>query len=143
MGKSKRGDREYTREQRLQKENKILKRQLARLRNLLDRANLAAEDASHLRRLIKLQNDEDQAASASLAEADKQWACREMDCVGRLRLVILPRRDGTVYWRKCDGPGCRNRTKAQRFKPGVIGDDGRPMQRADDGPDRPFKRNQG
>lgn len=121
MGKTKRGDREYSREQQLLYENKRLKRENAKLRKLAARANL--DKFSSAKDLIEqnYQGDRAQEGEKIVEQLKKEWACREPRCDGYLEIFTYNKIDVTWYFRKCSNPSCHNRTKAKLYTPDVTG----------------------
>ena len=119
MGKSKRGDREYSREQRLIQENRVLKRQVASLRKMLARIDL--DRYENAKELIENHYQEDRAeeGKAILENLKMEWKCHEEHCSGYLEIILYTRRDGTYYYRQCTD--CDNRTKSQKYDESVKG----------------------
>jgi len=116
MGKSKRGEREYSKEQKLVHENRQLKREVNRLRKQLARIDITAMD----------EREHDEAAEAqekteklSKTQALRQkWQCNTCH-EGHLEVILYHRLDKTFYFRKCTK--CANRTEAKEYKPTVEG----------------------
>lgn len=119
MGKSKRGEREFTREQKLVQENRILKRQVAALRKQLARVDL--DRYTNLKETIDKHYQEDSAQEGRdiLEKIKKEWACQQPACEGYLEIFLFTKIDSTWYYRKCNC--CTNRTKAQKYSPDVKG----------------------
>lgn len=119
MGKSKRGEREFTREQKLVQENRILKRQVAALRKQLARVDL--DRYTNLKETIDKHYQEDNAQEGRdiLEKIKKEWACQQPSCEGYLEIFLFTKIDSTWYYRKCNC--CTNRTKAQKYSPDVKG----------------------
>lgn len=118
MGKSKRGDKEYSREQRLVQENRLLRKQLSSLRKQLARVDL--DRYQNLKETIEKHYREDQAqAGQEIIEKLKQeWQC--MECKeGYLEILLFNKLDSTYYYRKCNT--CSHRTKSQKYTPEVKG----------------------
>ena len=112
------GDKEQTEIQKLKTENQSLKKKLSTLRKQLSRIDV--DRYQELRRFVDQEAEEQHAEER--AEIEKQvgklWKCH--DCIeGTLRMVMLERRDGVFYYRKCDA--CPKRTKTQRH-------DGKPKE---------------
>jgi cell division septum initiation protein DivIVA len=112
MGKSRRGEKEYSKEQRLVKENKQLKQQVAQLRKQLARLDL--DRYSSVKEIIDEQYEEDKKFDQAdlLDKLKKEWKCRDCD-EGHLEIVIYNKIDTTWYFRKCSD--CSNRTKSQKY----------------------------
>lgn len=109
---------EYDQVQKLKSENKLLKRQIARLRKQLDRIDV--EHFQNLKEIVKKQRKEDldlykEEEHKSLEE---KWKCHKCDD-GVLRIVIIDRRNGVFYFRRC--PSCGNRTKVKPYTEDVKG----------------------
>lgn len=118
MGKSRRGDKEFSKEQKLVHENKQLKKQVASLRKELARIDL--DRYSSVKEMIEEHYQEDRAEEGQniLDRLKKEWACRE--CTeGQLEIILYNKLDSTWYFRKCNC--CPNRTKSQRYTPDVKG----------------------
>ena len=115
MGKSKKSDKEYTREQRLSKENRQLKRELAHLRKQISRLDLEGLEAA--KQLNFDQEEKDRLnevagePGAVLDRLKKTWACSK--CEGYLEISLYSKCGQTWYFRKCNG--CNNRTKGKRY----------------------------
>lgn len=122
MGKSKRSDKEYTREQRLVKENKALKKELAHLRKQI--ARLDGSRFETLRSMVADQEEsqrfqEINAPVISNIEALKRdWACRSCS-EGFLEIVLYSKLGQTWYYRKCNC--CHHRTHGKRYSEEVKG----------------------
>lgn len=122
MGKSKRGDKEFTKEQRLIQENRVLKRHVASLRKQLARVDL--DKFSSLKETIEqhYQEDSTQQGLDILEKVKKEWACQSPGCDGYLEIFTYNKVGDTWYYRVCsNNPGCKNRTKSQRYSPEVRG----------------------
>ncbi len=122
MGKSKRSDKEYTREQRLVQENRVLKRQVAALRKELARIDL--NRYKDLKETIEKHYQEDRAQEGQnlLEKIKNEWKCHEEGCLGFLEIFTYNKVDATYYYRICsEAPRCKNRTKSQKWTPAVKG----------------------
>lgn len=119
MGKTKRGDKEFTREQKLVQENRVLKRQVASLRKQLARVDL--DRYGQLKQTIEqhYQEDKTQEGLDILEKVKKEWACQEVNCDGYLEIILYNKIDSTWYYRKCTS--CPHRTKSQKYSPEVKG----------------------
>jgi hypothetical protein len=118
MGKTRRGHKEYSREQQLIHENKRLKRELGALRKQLARIDLDRYDG--IKELIEksYQLEEELEGRQILEKLKERWRCRE--CArGFLEIIIYNRPDSTCYYRQCNV--CSHRTKSQRYSPSVPG----------------------
>ena len=119
MGKgNKNCDKEASVLQKLKTENKMLKRQLARIRKQLERVDL--EHYENVKEIVDKHEKEYQEVQfqEETEQLEKRWKCFE--CVdGVMRLKILTRRDGLKYYRMCDC--CSNRTKAKPYNKRIQG----------------------
>jgi hypothetical protein len=121
VGKSRRGDKEFTREQKLVHENKRLKKELAQLRKQLARIDLDRYDT--VREMIEEHYQEDKAQQGQeiLENLKKTWACKECSD-GHLEIFLYNKVGTTWYYRICsNAPKCKNRTLAQKYSPEVKG----------------------
>lgn len=120
MGKSRRGVREVSREQRLVHENKQLKRDIQVLRKQLARLDLDRYDT--VRELIEehtTQNPE-QSGDEWLESLKKTWSCRECNN-GYLQIFLFNKVGVLHYYRVCSSaPICKNRTKSQKYDPSQV-----------------------
>lgn len=115
MGKSMRGSKEYSREQKLAHENKRLKRELSQLRKQLARLDLDRFDS--IREILEEHSEEDkpQTSQEFLENLKKTWACNENGCQGYLEIILYNKIDNVWYYRKC--VNCSHRTKSQKYDP--------------------------
>lgn len=119
MGRSRRGEKELTREKQLIHENQRLKREVGRLRKALARFDLdryetvkeAVEEHEERQGLPTTEN--------LLASMKKDWACKEPNCNGYLEIVRYNKINSTWYYRACTV--CKNRTLAKKYAPSVRG----------------------
>lgn len=118
MGKTRRGYKEYSREQKLIHENKRLKRELASIRKQLARLDLDRHD--YVKEIIEnaYQAEEAQEGQDILHKLKGEWACRECRGEGYLEICVYTRPDGPWYYRQCTN--CDNRTKSQKYAPGKV-----------------------
>lgn len=122
MGKSKRGDREFSKEQKLIHENRILKRHVASLRKELARVDL--DRYEKLKETIEEHYQEDRAQEGLdiLEKVKSEWKCHENGCDGFLEIFTYNKVGDTWYYRICSAaPACKNRTKAQKYTLDVRG----------------------
>lgn len=112
MGKTKRGEKEFSKEKQLIHENQKLKRTIATLRKQL--ARLDIDRYSQVREMIEEHYQDDKAKEGQdiLDNLKKQWLCKECN-VGHLEIVLFNKISDTFYFRKCSS--CENRTKSQRY----------------------------
>ncbi len=116
MGKSRKTDREYTREQRLTKENRQLKRELAHLRKQisktdLDRFETVSKMCSDFEESERFQENNPEINGLELLK--KEWSCHTCN-VGWLEITLYSKADGqTYYYRRC--VSCPYRTRGQRY----------------------------
>jgi hypothetical protein len=122
LGKSQRTDKEYTREQRLIKENRLLKRELGYLRKQISRLDLDKYET-----ITKMCFDyeeseriqEELGDTSSTAESlKKDWSCHECSS-GYLEIFLYSKLGETWYYRRCNG--CSHRTKGKRYTAQVKG----------------------
>ena len=122
MSKSHRTDKEYTKEQRLQFENKKLKREVVSLRKQLARLDL--DRYSQVRDIIDEHYSEEEKTEQThelLKSLKEEWKCKECQN-GFLEIFTYERAGSTWYYRVCsDAPFCKNRTKGQPYSPSVKG----------------------
>lgn len=103
--------------EKLKEENKKLKRQISSLRKQIDRLDLDSERFNQLRDLANLQYEEEKRIKKD-KKLKELWRC--FDCgEGFLKLVIVPKRDGASYFRKCNN--CSKRTKLKKYDDTVEG----------------------
>ena len=122
MGKTKRGDKEFSREKQLVQENRILKRQISSLRKQLARVDL--DRYSNLKETIEKHYREDEAQQGQdiLDKIKQEWACHEAECGGFLEIFTYNKMGTIWYYRVCsNAPKCKNRTLAQKHTPEVKG----------------------
>ena len=116
MGKTRRGTKEFTKEQRLVKENRQLKRELNHLRKQI--ARLDGDRFEVLREMVADQEEterfqQNMGESVSNTEALKRdWACRACSS-GFLQIILYSKQGLTHYYRKCSE--CDHRTKGKRY----------------------------
>lgn len=117
MARNTRGAKEFTREQRLIKENRQLKRELGHLRKQISRLNLEELEAAKQvvfdceeKERLNLELGE---PGSNLEDLKKEWACKEPNCSGYLEITLYSKLGLTFYFRKCSV--CKNRTKGQRY----------------------------
>lgn len=136
LGKTTRGQKEYSKEQELKYENKelrnrireleheirMLTRQTARTRKQFARMDLDRHAyvrdiiQEHYANEVVEQNTQDM-----LLSLKNTWKCRECSS-GHLEIFLYTRQDGTYYYRICsNAPECSNRTKAQKYNDNVKG----------------------
>ena len=118
MGKSKRSDREFSREKKLIHENRILKRQIASLRKQLARLDL--DRYSNLKETIEqhYQEDREQEGKGILERLKQEWRCKQPGCEGYLEIFLFNKINCTYYYRKCNC--CPNRTPSQKYDPDQV-----------------------
>ncbi len=116
VAKNTRGSKEFTREQRLIKENRQLKRELAHLRKQItridvDRFETIKEMVTDYQEAERLQENLGN-PNSNIEALKKQWECR--DCgTGTLEISLYSKMGQTFYYRKCNN--CPKRTKGQRY----------------------------
>lgn len=116
MGKSKRSDKEFTREQKLVRENRQLKQELKHLRKQI--ARLDGDRFETLRQMVADQEETERfqenmpPPSSNLETLKKDWACNSCS-TGFLEITLYTKIGQTFYYRKCSE--CQNRTKGKRY----------------------------
>lgn len=119
MGKSRRGSKEFSREQALVHENKKLKRTISTLRKQLARIDL--DRYEHIKNTLEnhyLEEEERETTKTVLNRLRAQWKCRSCPD-GVLEIVLYTRAGNTQYFRQCNC--CSNRTKSQTYTDSVSG----------------------
>lgn len=122
MGKSRRGSKEITREQKLIKDNRQLKRELSHLRKQISRLDLEGLEAA--KTAIFEQEEKDRFnenvgdANSSSEQLKKIWKCNKCQ-LGYLEITLYSKCGLTWYYRKCSG--CVHRTKGKRYDETVKG----------------------
>lgn len=122
MGKSRRGSKEITREQKLIKENRQLKRELSHLRKQISRLDLEGLEAA--KAAVFEQEEKDRFnenvgdASASSEQLKKIWKCNKCE-TGFLEINLYTKCGLTQYYRKCNN--CDHRTQGKRYDETVRG----------------------
>jgi hypothetical protein len=116
VGKSKRSDKEFTREQRLVKENRQLKRELAHLKKQiaridLDRFETVKQMCNDYQENERFRDSSEESIS-NLEEMKKTWSCNECSS-GYLEIILYSKIGETYYFRKCIS--CNKRTVGQRY----------------------------
>lgn len=117
MARNTRGAKEFTREQRLVKENRQLKRELSHLRKQISRMDLEGLEAA--KQMLFDQEEKERLnielgePGSNLEDLKKEWACKEPSCTGYLEITMYSKLNLTYYYRKCSE--CQNRTKGQRY----------------------------
>lgn len=107
MSKSRNYDKESKLIDRLKHENQQLKRENAKMRRQMDRLNLDHDRYRTLRELVHKQTQE------SRKKPQEKWQCWECG-KGTMRLILMPRLDGTFYLRRCDLKECGHATKLKK-----------------------------
>lgn len=120
MGKSRRGNREFNKEQKLAHENKRLKIELARVRKQLARLDL--DRYENVKEMIEEHYvDNAQEGQDILENLKKAWACKQCQS-GYLEIFTYNKLDQTWYFRRCsNAPTCKHRTESKRYTPDVKG----------------------
>lgn len=118
MGKSTRGHKEYSNEQRLKIENRELRRKVSSLQKQLARVDLSRYN--HVKEILEDQVDshDSEAAGQVLKDLRSHWACHECQD-GVLEVVTFSRAGQVCYLRECDT--CSNRTQPQPYHENVKG----------------------
>ncbi len=121
MGKSRRGgkDKEWDRLQKLTEENKRLRQQVSKLRNVVK--NIDTSHYHFVQDLLEseLFDQDNRAEKKQLQQKlESKWGCHECG-KGVMRLIILHRAGEPFYLRRCDH--CDNKTKLKPHTPDVEG----------------------
>lgn len=121
MGKTKRGEKERSNEQRLKYENQKLRKEVGALRKQLARVDL--DRHSYVREIVEehlAQEDQvpEQSTQETLDSLKRKWQCRECQ-MGHLEIHTFSKMGETWYYRHCSN--CEHRTKAQAYTPSVEG----------------------
>lgn len=121
MGKSTRGSKERNRLQELNYENQRLKRENDQLRKRLARIDL--DQYGQIKKTIRKHEKEQEKKQTNdiLGKLRQEWACHEPGCDGFLEIFVYNRMNDTWYFRKCNSPGCKKRTKSKKYDPSVKG----------------------
>jgi hypothetical protein len=110
-------DKELDKLQRIQRENEKLKRENVRLRKEISK--LDTNHFEHLRDLVDQQTAEAfEGPKSKRQEQKEKWECFECK-EGTLKIIILNRRDGCHYFRKCSN--CEHKTKIKKYTDQVEG----------------------
>lgn len=119
MSKSRRGDKERSREQELKYENQKLRREISGLRKQLARLDL--DRHSYVRDIVEEHlADEDIVISTQdmLESMKNEWKCRECHS-GFLEITLYSKMGQPWYFRKCNN--CPHRTTSKAYTPEVKG----------------------
>lgn len=118
MGKSRRGDKEFTNEQHLKHENARLKKELGSLRKQLARIDL--DRYTHIKSMMEdhMAAEEEAESQPALERMKQEWKCRKCHA-GYLEINLYMRMGEPWYFRKCNS--CANRTMSQKHSPNVKG----------------------
>jgi hypothetical protein len=109
MGKSKRSDKEFTREQRLIRENNQLKQELKYLRKQITKLNIDQFEDFKITNCDLKDNENDIHDPEDLK---KVWACKKCNR-GWLEITVYSKLNQDFYYRKCNF--CDNRTKGKKY----------------------------
>lgn len=119
MGKSRIDRKGYTREQRLLKENQILKRDLAAIRKRLARIELQGRYENVKEAVEDHEKNMGLPTTQDLLESlKKEWACKECK-EGYLEIFLYNKLSDTWYYRACNS--CPNRTQSKKYSKEVKG----------------------
>ncbi len=114
MSKSRtsRGDKEYDQLDKLKHDNKKLKRQVKKLRKIIDRFDLDRYNdvKEWIEKYANLELEQERAEATK--ELEKRWKCWDCD-QGVFRIHVIMRMDGEFYYRMCDQ--CRKRTSLKKY----------------------------
>lgn len=132
MGKTTRGQKEFSKEQELKYENQQLRNKIRQLEN--DVRQLTRQTARTRKQFARMDLDRhayvqeivqehyaneevEQNTQDMLSSLKNKWQCHECG-IGHLEITIYTRFDGTFYWRKCSN--CAHRTKSQKYDPDKV-----------------------
>jgi hypothetical protein len=82
-------------------------------------ARIDVDRFQNLKELLDSQDRQEQEEVSREREV-KMWSCWECK-QGILKLIIMERRDGVFYLRKCDNKLCHKQTKPQKYHDDVKG----------------------
>lgn len=118
MGKTRRGHKEFSKEQELRYENHKLRRQISSLRKQLARLDLDRHD--YVKTIVDehLAQEEQETTEKMLHRLKEEWRCKECG-IGYLEINLYNKPDDVYYYRKCSS--CPHRTKSQVYSPSVRG----------------------
>lgn len=133
MGKTRRGHKEFSKEQTLKHENRESKRrerdkditinqlirEVSSLRRQLARVDL--DRHSYVKEIVDehlADQDKHMSAQDMLKSMKNKWKCHEKGCDGHLEIVIYSKMGLPFYYRHCSQ--CLNRTKAQKYNPDEV-----------------------
>lgn len=119
MGKTRRGEKEKSKERRLVHENQKLKREISSLRKQLARIDLDRHD--YVKNIVEehyAKEDAEDNTHKMLESMKNYWKCHECKS-GYLEINLYTRMDGVFYYRQCSE--CSNRTKSQKYDENVTG----------------------
>lgn len=117
MGKARTDRYGYSREQKLLKENKELRREVQGLRKRLARIELNRYE--QVRETIEEHRKDDILPTTEdlLEKLKQEWACKKCSN-GYLEIIIFNKLSDTFYLRKCNS--CDNRTRSQRYDAKIV-----------------------
>ncbi len=105
---------------KLKRENKTLKQQVASLRKQLSRIDV--DRYENLTDLVDQLYDEEKAAAEEVSSKSREQLMKKWECFkchkDYLKLIILARPDGAYYFRKCS---CGKKTRLQKYTKDVEG----------------------
>lgn len=104
--------------QKLKRENELLKKKISKLRKQIARIDL--DRYNNLKDLLEKCDEEgrEERLRQEQQRHIEKWLCHKCEN-GLLKLVIITRKDGTFYFRKCNN--CPNRTGTQKYHSKVEG----------------------
>lgn len=118
MGKTRRGHKEFSKEQELKYENQKLRKQISALRKQLARLDL--DRHSYVRDIVEEHlalEDQETTAKDMLDSMKNEWRCNSCG-TGYLEIHLYTRQDGTFYYRLCNN--CPHRTVGKRYDPNSV-----------------------
>lgn len=111
-------DKEYDLLDRMKHENQKLKKENARLRKELSKFNISHFE--HLKDLVDQQTAEElnPKLKSNRQKEKEKWNCFQCQ-EGTLKIIIINRKDGPHYFRKCNN--CTHKTKMKKYTNDVEG----------------------
>lgn len=109
-------DKEESDLQKLKAENQTLKRQVSKLKKVIN--NIDMDHYSFVQDLLNSKDFNDTPIKNTKKEVEKKWSCFKCE-EGIMRLMTFSKMGELNYLRKCDC--CDNRTKAQPYTEDVEG----------------------
>lgn len=119
MGKTRRGDKERSREQELKYENQKLRREVSSLRKQLARLDL--DRHVYVREIVEehlAMEEVEESTEAMLKSLKNTWKCNNCH-EGHLEIQLYNKMSETWYYRSCSND-CGHRTKSKIYDPNSV-----------------------